>query len=265
MIGNTEFRDWWGAYLRTAASPGAAVALTRMNSEADIRGVLPAIRVPTLVLHRTGDKCLLVDEGKYIADRIRGARFVELPGVDHLPFVGDQDGLLDEVEEFLTGVRHTPRRDPVLATVLSASFDMAFPDVRACDLQVRSRLRDHIDQELVCSRGREFGFQSGKLLASFDGPARAIRTACAIAHHAAGMGVRMKAGLQVGQCDIATTRICGDAVDQACQIESSAAAGEIVVSATIRDLVSGSGIRFRSKGPLHGTGLLLLSVDHHTR
>src|SRR5215475_8133471 len=123
MTGNTEFRDWWGAYLRTAASPGAAVALTRMNSEADIRRILPSIRVPTLVIHRTGDKCLLVEEGRYIADHIRGAQFVELPGEDHLPFVGDQDGLLDEVEGFLTDVRHTPRTDPALATVLSASFD----------------------------------------------------------------------------------------------------------------------------------------------
>ena len=124
MAANSEFRRWWAAYLRTSASPGAAAALTRMNSEADIRSILPAIRVPTLVAHRTGDQCLLVEEGRYLANRIPGARFVELPGVDHLPFVGDQNAILDEVEEFLTGVRHTPRAEPVLATVLSASFQL---------------------------------------------------------------------------------------------------------------------------------------------
>jgi pimeloyl-ACP methyl ester carboxylesterase/DNA-binding winged helix-turn-helix (wHTH) protein len=106
MASNPRFRQWWAAYLRTAASPGAAVALTRMNSQADIRSVLPSIRVPTLVIHRTGDQCLRVGEGRYLASRIPGARFVELPGVDHLPFVGDQDAILDEVEEFLIGRRH---------------------------------------------------------------------------------------------------------------------------------------------------------------
>src|SRR5262249_25146725 len=116
---DADFRRWWAAYLRTSASPAAAAALTRMNSEADIRSILPLIRVPTLVVHRTGDRCLKVEEGRYLAERIPGADFVELPGDDHLPFVGDQESILEEVEEFLTGVRHTPRPEPVLATLLS--------------------------------------------------------------------------------------------------------------------------------------------------
>lgn len=120
MASDAGFRQWWAAYLRTAASPGAAVALTRMNSEADIREILPAIRVPTLVIHRTGDKCLSVEEGRYVASRIRGAIFVELPGVDHLPFVGDQDAILESIEEFSAAVRYKVQPELVLATAASA-------------------------------------------------------------------------------------------------------------------------------------------------
>src|ERR1044071_7107130 len=118
VAGDPRFREWWATYLRMGASPGAALALTQMNAEIDVRQVLPSIRVPTLVLHRAEDQCLKVEEGRYVAERIPGAKYVELPGVDHLPFVGDQDAILDEVEEFLTGVRHRVEPDTVLATVL---------------------------------------------------------------------------------------------------------------------------------------------------
>jgi pimeloyl-ACP methyl ester carboxylesterase len=118
VAGDPQFRQWWATYLRMGASPGAALALTQMNAEIDVRQVLPSIRVPTLVIHRTEDQCLKVEEGRYVAQRIPGAKYVELPGRDHLPFVGDQDAILDEVEEFLTGVRHTLEPDRVLATVL---------------------------------------------------------------------------------------------------------------------------------------------------
>lgn len=120
MASDAGFRQWWAAYLRTAASPGAAVALTRMNSEADIREILPAICVPTLVIHRTGDKCLSVEEGRYVASRIPGATFVELPGVDHLPFVGDQDAILEAIEEFSAAVRYQVHPELVLAIAASA-------------------------------------------------------------------------------------------------------------------------------------------------
>ncbi|HWP44520.1 MAG TPA: alpha/beta fold hydrolase, partial [Blastocatellia bacterium] len=117
-LNDPKFIDWWATYLRMGASPGAACALTRMNAEIDVRHVLPTIRVPTLVLHRTDDMCLKVEEGRYVAERIPGAKYVELPGIDHLPFVGDQDSILDEIEEFLTGVRHSTAFNRVLATVL---------------------------------------------------------------------------------------------------------------------------------------------------
>jgi pimeloyl-ACP methyl ester carboxylesterase len=263
MAGNSEFRRWWAAYLRTAASPGAAVALTRMNSEADIRSILPAIRVPTLVAHRTGDQCLKVEEGRYLADRIPGARFVELAGDDHLPFVGDQDAILDEVEEFLTGVRHAPRAEPVLATVLSATFQLPADQAQPAS-RVWQRLRDHVDRELEWNRGRDYSLSTHCLLASFDGPARAIRCASAIAHHAARLGIRVKAGLHIGECELTSGTIRGAAVETARQIALEADTGEVLVSATVRDLVAGSGIQFEPKGFLGGgkapDGLQLLTV-----
>ena len=117
------FRDWWASYLRMGASPGAAVALTRMNAAIDVRGVLPSIRVPTLVLHRTGDRCLKVEEGRYLAAQIPGATFVEQPGDDHLPFVGDQDAMLAEIERFLANLHIPSGPDRVLASVLVVSID----------------------------------------------------------------------------------------------------------------------------------------------
>jgi pimeloyl-ACP methyl ester carboxylesterase len=260
MASDPAFRRWWASYLRNAASPSAAVALTRMNSEADIRTVLPAIRVPTLVVHRSDDRCLLVDEGRYLAGRIPGARFVEVPGADHLPFVGDQDAILDEVEEFVTGVRHTPRSEPVLATVLSASFHLPEEE---CSSQSRlwPRLHDHIDREIEWFRGRACSQRTHYLLASFDGPARAIRCATAIAHHASRMGVHIRAGLHIGECEIGAGRISGAAVDLARQIEHGASPGEILASTTVRDLVCGSGILFQTKSTLGAGGIALLSVQ----
>lgn len=249
MASDPQFRQWWAAYLRTAASPGAAVALTRMNSEADIRSVLPAIRVPTLVLHRTGDQCLRVEEGRFVASRIPGARFVELPGVDHLPFVGDQESIIGEVEEFLTGARHTVQSDPVLASVITASFHLS---AEQCQPHSRSwqRLRDHITRELAWFRGNEFGEVGQNLLASFDGPARAIRCACAIAHHASRLGIKMTTGVHIGECQVNSDGVCGSAVETAREIEKQAGPDEILVSATVRDLVAGSGIVFQQKGSL---------------
>jgi pimeloyl-ACP methyl ester carboxylesterase/DNA-binding winged helix-turn-helix (wHTH) protein len=264
MAANPEFRRWWAAYLRTAASPGAAVALTKMNSEADIRSILPAIRVPTLVAHRTGDRCLLVDEGRYLAQRIPGARFVELPGIDHLPFVGDQDSILDEVEEFLTGVRHCPRVEPVLATLLSASFQ-PMPGESQPSSRARHRLCDHIDRELEWYRGRDRSTGGNSLMASFDGPARAIRCACAIEHHAATQGIRIRAGLHIGECDITSNGIRGAAAEIARQIAQHVDGAGILVSGTVRDLVAGSGIRFQHKGTIACEGLVaelqILTVD----
>jgi len=247
------FREWWATYLRMGASPGAAVALTKMNAEIDVRHVLPSIRVPTLVLHRAGDECLKVEEGRYVASLIPGAKYVEQHGVDHLPFVGDQDAILDEVEEFLTGVRHTHEPDRVLATVLCARI-VDSPQ-RAAEMgaerwrELLTRLRAHIRQEIEWFRGRESDVEGVGPLATFDGPARAIRCACAISEYAARLGVEVHAGLHTGECDILKGNgVGGLAVRIGAAVRDQAGAGEVWVSSTVKDLVAGAGIEFADRG-----------------
>src|SRR5882672_8166452 len=159
VANDPQFREWWATYLRMGASPGAALALTQMNAEIDVRQVLPSIRVPTLVIHRSEDQCLKVEEGRYVADRIPGAKYVELPGRDHLPFVGDQDAILDEVEEFLTGVRHTLEPDTVLATVLFTQIVGSKEHAQRLGEgrweAILDRLRAHVRKEIEWFRGRD--------------------------------------------------------------------------------------------------------------
>lgn len=250
-----HFRDWWAEYLRMGASPGAALALTKMNAEIDVRQVLPTVRVPTLVIHREGDLCLKVEEGRYVAAAIPGARYVELPGEDHLPFVGDQDAILDEVEEFLTGVRHTLEPDRVLATVLFLSI--AESPARAAELgearwqDLLARLRAHVRKEIEWFRGREVDMTGAGALATFDGPARAIRAACAIREYASRLGVETRAGLHTGECDlIDDERVGGLAVEIGRAGRGAVAHGEVLVTSTVRDLVAGSGIGFAQRGTL---------------
>jgi class 3 adenylate cyclase len=247
-----EFRNWWAKYLRMGASPGAALALTQMNAEIDVRQVLPTIRVPTLVIHRTGDLCLKVEEGRYVASQIPGAQFLELPGDDHLPFVGDQDAMLDEIEEFLTGVRHRPEPDAVLATVLY--IRIVDPDEQEQRLgqdgwdEMLRRLRSHIGKEIEWFRGREVDMDGDRPLAIFDGPARAVRAANAIKEYAARLDIPMRAGLHTGECELVDGKVTGVATQICLQIANHAASGEVLVSNTVKDLVAGSGIRFVEKG-----------------
>ncbi|HQR34837.1 MAG TPA: alpha/beta fold hydrolase [Blastocatellia bacterium] len=237
------FRDWWAAYLRRGASPGAAVALTRMNTEIDIRKVLPTVRVPTLVIHRTGDECLKVHEGRFLAENIPGAKFVELPGIDHLPFVGDQEAILDEIEEFLTGMRHSAEIDRVLATVLVAQV----ADGNATDQQWYDLLARHhsfVKKEVEMFKGRTVEIHDGTLLATFDGPARAIRAAGAIRASAMRLGLKLQTGLHTGECDMLDDKVGGLAVEIAKDIARHSKLGEVLVSSTVKDLVAGSGIQF---------------------
>ena len=247
-----QFRNWWATYLRMGASPGAALALTRMNAEIDVRHVLPTIRVPALIIHRSGDICLKVEEGRYVAQNIPGARFVELAGVDHLPFVGNQDEILYQVEEFLTGVRHAPEPDRVLATVLFArtigpASGAAAPSETRW-LELLDRYHAQVRKEVEWFRGRAVEIASGGFLATFDGPARAIRTACAIREAAIRLGVETRAGLHTGECDITDQRVTGMAVDIGAQVVERAEPGEVLVSRTVKDLVAGSGIAFEDRG-----------------
>jgi serine/threonine protein kinase/DNA-binding winged helix-turn-helix (wHTH) protein/pimeloyl-ACP methyl ester carboxylesterase len=246
-INDQSFRDWWAAYLRRGASPGAALALTRMNTEIDIRHVLPTVRVPTVVVHRTGDECLKVEEGRYLAENIPGAKFVELPGVDHLPFVGDQEAILDEIEEFLTGMRHSAEIDRVLATVLVARV----AETNAANPQWQDLLARHhsfVLKEIEMFKGRAVEIAEEFMLATFDGPARAIRAAVAIRASAMRLGINLQIGLHTGECDMLDDKVGGLAVEIAKQVAAQSNIGDVLVSSTVKDLVAGSGIQFAERG-----------------
>jgi pimeloyl-ACP methyl ester carboxylesterase len=255
LVDDTRFRTWWSDYLRMSASPGAALALTRMNGEIDVRPALETIGVPTLVVHRTGDRSLPVEGARYLAERIRGARLVELPGIDHLPFVGDQDAILDEIEEFLTGVRRGAGNDRVLATVLFT--DIVGSTERAVQLgdrEWRDLLDSHhllVRRALESWRGVEVDTAGDGFLATFDGPARAIRCACAIRDAVRGLGLEIRAGLHTGECEVHGETVAGIAVHIGARVAALAGPGEVLVSSTVRDLVAGSGIEFDEHGE-HG-------------
>jgi class 3 adenylate cyclase len=247
-----EFKRRLLSYLRRSASPAAAAALLRMNTAIDIRGVLPAIHVPTLVLHRTDDLEARVEEGRWIAGRIPGAKFIELPGADHLPWVGDQDAVLDEIEEFLTGVRPIRDADRVLATVLFT--DIVGSTERAVELgdrRWRELLSTHdaaVRRELERFRGREVDTAGDGFFASFDGPARAIRCGCAIAETMPELGLEVRVGLHTGECELVDGKVAGIAVHTGARVAANAQPGEVLVSSTVRDLVAGSGLTFEDRG-----------------
>jgi pimeloyl-ACP methyl ester carboxylesterase len=249
VAGDPRFREWWATYLRMGASPAAALALTRMNAEIDVRSVLPSIRIPTLVIHRAGDECLKIEEGRYVASKIPGARFVELPGCDHLPFVGDQDAILDEVEEFLTGARPEHRIDRVLTTVLFVLFDegvASAPGQR--EEEAKELLQSHARRELALFRGKEVEISVARLFATFDGPARAIRCALAVADAASRLGLQVRVGLHTGECDVLGEKVGGATVQLGEAVAGRAQPGEVLISSTVKDLVAGSGIEFEPCG-----------------
>jgi pimeloyl-ACP methyl ester carboxylesterase len=246
MAGDPEFRDWWAEYLRMGASPGAAVALTKMNAEIDVRDVLPLVRVPTLIMHRRDDICLKVDEGRYVAERIPEAKFVELEGNDHLPFVGDQERVVAEIREFVDGLQYGGGIDRVLATVLN----IRLVDIESFrqDPDLAARTREFIRRKLDLYRGREVQYDDGQVLATFDGPARAIRCAASIVESADGQEIAVKTGLHTGECDVVGDRYSGFAVELAKLIAAESEPGNILVSRTVKDLVAGSGLEFAEFG-----------------
>jgi pimeloyl-ACP methyl ester carboxylesterase/DNA-binding winged helix-turn-helix (wHTH) protein len=242
LASDETFRNWWATYLRMGASPGAAVALTKMNAEIDVRNVLPTIRVPSLVIHRSGDLCLKVEEGRFVASRIPAYKYVELEGCDHLPFVGNQDEILDEIEEFLTGARHAEEYDRVLATVMNVKI------IRLPTNKLIENSRNYVSRQIELFKGREISFDENGVLATFDGPARAIRCATAITEAARRLNLAVKTGLHTGECDVRGENYSGFAVDLAKEIAEESGASEILVSRTVKDLVAGSGIVFEEYG-----------------
>ncbi len=252
VANDKHFQQWWATYLRRSVSPGAAMAFGRMNTQVDIRHVLPAVRVPTLIMHRTDDRDVDVGGARYIAERIPGAKYVELPGEDHLHFVGDQDAILDEVEEFFTGARHGPEPDRVLATVMFT--DIVGSTERAAalgDRHWRELLQSHrtlVRRELERFRGNEVDTAGDGFLATFDGPARAIRCAVTICDRVRPLGIEIRAGLHTGEVETVGASVGGLAVHIGARVAATARGSEVLVSHTVKDLVAGSGIQFEDRG-----------------
>ena len=253
MVDNPAARTAWANYLRQAASPGAAVAIMRMNGEIDVRHVLPAIRVPTLVVHRTDDQLVSIEQARLIARNVEGARLVELPGQDHAPWVGDADAVVSEVEEFMTGTRQSAEADRVLATVLFT--DMVGSTARAAavgDQAWRALLSQHhalVRRELARFRGREINTAGDGFLAAFDGPARAVRCAHAVRSAVrAILEIDVRAGVHTGECELVDGNLAGLAVHIGARITALAGPGEVLVSNTVKDLVAGSGLTFDDRG-----------------
>ena len=268
-VSDERFKKWWSRFERLGASPSAAIALMRMNNEIDIRHVLSAIRVPTLVLHRTGDPRVNVEAGRYLGSSIPEARYVELPGADHVPWVGEVDRLADEIEEFLTGSRADVEPDRVLATVLFTDIvDSTKRAVELGDRRWRILLEQHdgiVRQELGRYRGREIKTLGDGFLATFDGPARAVRCALSIAGAVRSIGLEVRSGVHTGEVEVRGEDIGGVAVHIAARIAAMANTGEVLVSSTVRDLVAGSNLSFCERGARALKGLLepvrLFSVD----
>jgi class 3 adenylate cyclase len=243
----------WARWERRGASPTAAIALARMNRDIDIRHVLPAVRVPTLILHRILDTTIPVEAGRYLAENIPSAKLVELPGIHHwAPNISDIDELVDEIEQFLTGSRAQHESDRVLATVMFT--DIVDSTKRAAALGDREwrRLLDRyngiVRQEIERFRGRAVKNLGDGFLATFDGPARAVRCATALAERLRPLGIQVRSGLHAGEIELTADDVAGIAVHLAARVAEKAEAGEVLVSNTVRDLVAGSGLRFRDRG-----------------
>jgi class 3 adenylate cyclase len=254
LAGDERLLAWWGRFQRLSASPGAQLAQELVFREMDIRRLLPAIGVPTLVLHRTDDAIEAVGQSRYIADAIHGARHVELPGGDHFPWAGDQAALVGEVERFLADVRaeEDSSLNRVLATVLFTDIAGSTAHAAAMGDQAWGEVRQQHDRQargqLARFRGREIKSLGDGFLAVFDGPARAVRCAEAISEFTTRLGIEVRSGLHTGEVELTGDDIAGIAVAIGARIGALAEPGEVLVSSTVRDLVVGSGLSFADRG-----------------
>lgn len=243
------------SWQRLSASPGDLIMLERMNAEIDVRNVLPAIHVPTLVLHRSGDEPIA--PARWMADEISGARFREAPGHIHMPYFGDSEFLLREIEDFLTGIHAAggwlpPEPERALATVLFTDLvDSTEKAIQMGDRRWGEILQQHhalVRQQLARFRGRELDTAGDGFFAAFDGPARAIRCASAISEAVRALELQVRAGLHTGECEVIDGKVGGIAVHIGARVAAQARPGEVLVSSTVRDLVAGSGIVFQDRG-----------------
>jgi class 3 adenylate cyclase len=253
MAGDSEFADWWARLLRQGASPAGAIALIDLYRELDVRPALSSISAPTLIIHRSDDRVVRIAQGRFLAEHIPGARFIELPGEDHLAWVGDQDAILNEVEEFLIGSHRGHEPDRALATILFTdivgSTEMA---AEIGDQRWRDLLERHdaiVRRQLQIHRGREVKTMGDGFLATFDGPARAIRCAAAVRDELAAIGIKIRVGIHTGEVELIGDDVGGMAVNIGARIGDLADGGELLVSSTVRELVVGSGLEFEDRGP----------------
>jgi class 3 adenylate cyclase/pimeloyl-ACP methyl ester carboxylesterase len=253
-------KAWLGKLQTASATPRDAVAFMRVGIDIDVRGVVSSIHVPTLIVHRVDDPICHVENARFLAANIEGARYVELPGSNHVPWAGGgADEILGEIREFLTGVREAPEPDRVLATVLFT--DIVGSTERATELGDR-RWRELLDahhaivrRQLERFRGREIDTTGDGFLASFDGPARAIRCAGAAIESVRELGLDIRAGVHTGECELAGDKLAGIAVHIGARVAGKAGPGEVLVSGTVRDLVAGSGLEFEDRGAAELKGI----------
>jgi class 3 adenylate cyclase len=252
LTADPEFMEWAGRLERLAASPATIKRIFDLIGEFDVRDVLPSIRVPTLVMHRREDSFIKIEHSRYLAERIAGAKFVELEGGDNMFSIGDSEALLGEIEEFLTGERHRVEPDRMLATVLFTDIcNSTEHAARMGDRGWRYMLERHdalFRRSLERHRGREIKHTGDGFLATFDGPARAIRCASDHAESVASIGLEVRAGLHTGELEVMDGDLGGLAVHIAARVMDRAAPCEVLVSSTVKDLVVGSGIPFQERG-----------------
>lgn len=271
VVDDEELVRWWAMFTRVSISPGAALDLSRMNMEINVTDVLPAIRVPTIVIQRADDQVVKAGEGRYVADRIPGARYVELAGADHIPVAGDSESVIREIERFVTDLPE-PEAEPdtVLATVLFTDIvSSTATAVELGDRRWRELLERHnelVRRQLTRFRGREVDTAGDGFFATFDGPARAIRCACAVTQALRELGIDVRAGLHTGECELLGDKVAGIAVSIGARVAAEAGPGEVLVSSTVKDLVAGSGIQFAARGTAELKGLpgewRLYAVEH---
>ena len=252
MAEDEVFRQWWAKYLRLSASPSAVINVFRMNAAIDVRDILPTVRIPTLVLHRLGDRAIDIEQGRYLAEHIPGAEFVELSGDDHLWWVGDSEAIVNKIQTFLTGEQPPIEIDRVLATVLFT--DIVDSTKQAAEMG-DSRWKDLLDthnavmlKEIGRFRGRAVRSTGDGYLAVFDGPGRAIRCGAAVSRELRQLGIEIRTGVHTGEIDLMGEDVGGIAVNIAARVLAEAANNEVWVSRTVKDLVVGSGFEFTEKG-----------------
>lgn len=246
------FAAWWAAYLRRSSSPAAVTAYLRMNAQIDVRAALPAVHVPTLILHRVGDMICPVEGGRYLASQIPGARFVELPGADHQAWASDSEALVGEIEEFVTGQRHGPTPTRVLTTLLFTDIVRSTEIAAGLGDQRWVTLLDAhhaiVRAQLSRFQGVEVDTTGDGFLASFDGPARAVRCALAIRDELAALGIVVRAGVHTSEVEVSGRNMRGLGVHLAARVMAFAGAGEVLVTSVVRDLSLGSGLTFVEHG-----------------